>query len=366
MPEWTRVVNTTISEYLKGEEINVLRNRKLLALLKSKGRISMNHSGISHTWRVRYKQVPMTGYSDGNTITFPRRERHKTAEIEWRGYVTTDSLTKKERLMNRSTQQIIDIYSGTTKLLMEDINDQFGQEFYIDGNATGNEERMHGIESFMGQSGVSASAPVGSAVDTYAGLTTTLGTYGGAWSPSTAAWPTGSGDAQFDFWSPLLVDYTSAVAAGSGGWSAATKTWPNTCDDALRFAVLYTQKNRTMEEQLDVFFLETDLYRQWLTKISDKERINVMRGQDSALVKLGFKDVTNLDGTDITSEYGIPTNTGYGFNVDKMELMSMQGQLFVADGPEWSPSDRAWRFAIDCLGNFKFNPRNFAKLKNYS
>lgn len=361
MAEWTRVVHSTIAEYLKGEEVNVLRNRKLLALMKSKGRISMNHSGTSHVWRVRYKQVPMTGYSDGNTVTFIRRERHKTAELEYRGYVTTDFMTKKERLMNRSAQQIIDIYAQASKLLMEDINDQFGTEFYIDGNATGNEERMHGIESFMGQSGVSASAPVGTAVDTYAGLTTTLATYGGAW---TGNWPSGQGDAQYDFWSPLLVDYTSAVAAASGGWSSSTKTWPNTGREAMRYAILYTQKNRTMDEKLDVFFLETDLYRSYLDQLDEKERVIV--SANSQLQKFGFTDVVNLDGTDITAEFGIPANTGYGFNVDKMELMSMQSQLFVPDGPEWSASDRGWRFAIDCLGNFKFNPRNFCKLKNYS
>ena len=38
MAEWSRMVNTTISEYVKGEEVNILRNRKLLDLAQSKGR----------------------------------------------------------------------------------------------------------------------------------------------------------------------------------------------------------------------------------------------------------------------------------------------------------------------------------------
>lgn len=361
MAEWSRVVNTTTHEYLKGAEENVLRNRKLLALMKSKGRISFDHGGDMLDWKVEYKQHPLEGYSDGQALSFARSSLYKTAQLEWRGYVVKDSMTKKERLMNRSAAQIIDIYAETTKLLMKSIDSQFGGEFYIDGNASGNEDRMHGIESFMGQSGVSAGAPVGTAVDTYATLLTTLTNYGGAW---TGTWPSGTGDSQYDFWSPLLVDYTSAVAAGSGGWSSATKTWPNTGNEALRYAILYTQKNRTMDEQLDVFFLDTDLYRQWLDALDDKERILVSK--DGPLLKLGFRDTLNLDGTDVTTEYGIPASTGYGFNADKMELMSLQKQLFVPEGPDWDIVTSSWRFKIDCLGNFQFNPRNFCKLKNYS
>jgi hypothetical protein len=78
MAEWSRVVNTTISDYVKGEETNILRNRKLLALLKSRG--ADHDQPLRHkiTKRVRYKRAPMIGYADGDTLTFSRRDRWKT------------------------------------------------------------------------------------------------------------------------------------------------------------------------------------------------------------------------------------------------------------------------------------------------
>ena len=33
-PEWSRVVNTTIAKYIRDVEVNILRNRKLLAMLE--------------------------------------------------------------------------------------------------------------------------------------------------------------------------------------------------------------------------------------------------------------------------------------------------------------------------------------------
>ena len=363
MAEWARVLATTINEYIRVQEVNVLRNRKLLSLMKEKGRITFNHSGDKMNWKVRYQQNTMQGYADADVLTFGRQNKWKTATLDWRGYASTDSMTKKERLMNKSTEAIINVYAEMTKLLMEDITEQFGDEFYKDGNLAGNEKKLHGIESFLGNTGVSASLPIAVADDSYADLDTDLAGYGGTW---TGTWPDGTGDAHYDFWSPLLVDYTSAVAASSNGWQSSTKTWPNTGTEAVRFAILYTQKNRTMDEKLSIIFLDGLLYRQYMDSIDDKERIMIQRGRDSsALVKLGFNDVINQDGTDITTEYGIPASTGYGFNVNKMELCSLQGQLFGSTS-DTDIATMSSRFSIDFFGNCRYNPRNFAKLKNFS
>jgi hypothetical protein len=363
MAEWSRVVNTTTHDWLRGEEVNVLRNRKLLALMKEKGRISFNHFGDAVNWKVQYKQVPLQGAADGDTLTFPRRDRWKSAQLDWRGYASTDSMTKKERLMNRSTAQLVDMYADIAKLLMQDMKTQFGQEFYVDGYASGNEKRLHGIESFMGGSVAQTNQPIELPSKSYAGLNTDLGSYGGNW---TGNWPDGLGDAHYDFWSPLQIDYTNTLAAASGGWQSSTQTWPNVCTEALNYGIIYTQKNRTMEEKLDVVLLDVLLYRQFKDAMRVKERIEVQRnGAESKLVKLGFEDTLNMDGCDITSEYGIPANTGYGFNVDMMELRSMQGQMFVPNGPEYNQGTMSWRFVIDFWGNLCFNPRYFVKFFNY-
>jgi hypothetical protein len=54
--------------------------------------------------------------------------------------------------------------------------------------------------------------------------------------------------------------------------------------------------------------------------------------------------VINQDGVDVTWEYGITPDTGYGFNCDMMELRSQQAQVFVPEGPDFDMASNAWRF----------------------
>src|SRR5262245_55911183 len=204
MADWSRIVNTTTANYIRAEEVNILRNRKLTALLKERGRITMNWGGDHMDFKVRYRRAPMQGYADTDTLTFPRRDRWKTATLPWRGYAITDSMTKGERLKNKSVQAIINVYDQIAKSLMEDVEEAFSQEFYIDGNASGNGKRIHGVESFMGGS-TNAGNLVATPSDSYAGLNTDLGSYGGSW---TGTWPTGYGRAPHGFWAPVSVAFT--------------------------------------------------------------------------------------------------------------------------------------------------------------
>lgn len=356
-PEWSRIVNTTIHEYIRDVEVNIMRNRKLLAMMKSKGRITFDHAGDLMDWKAKYKRAPMQGYADTDTLTFSRRDRWKTAQLEWRGYAATDSMTKLERLKNKSTEAIIKIYDEVAKNLLDDLDDQFGDEFYVDGNASGNSKRIHGVESFLTDSGANAGNYIANANATYAGLVCTLGNYGGNW---TGTWPTGTGDAHYDFWSPLIVDYTNT------GWSAVTKTWPNTCVEAMRFGIIKGKKNKSKKGMLDLILLNDELYRQFLNSIDPKERLNVKRGDGQGMYELGFTDVVNFDGVDITYEYGVPSNLGYGFSMDNMELCCLQGQMFVPTGPDFDIAGQSWRFSIDFFGNLRANPRYFLKLRNAS
>lgn len=357
MSDWSRIVNTTIANYIKGEEVNILRNRKLTAMLKSKGRITFNWGGEHMDWKVRYRRAPMQGYADTDTLSFPRRDRWKTASLTWRGYAITDSMTKGEKLKNKSVQAIINIYDQIAKSILEDMEESFGDELYINGSAAGNAKRIHGLESFLGATQQSGNY-VGLPSSTFAGLNCTLGNYGGNW---TGTWPTGVGDAHYDFWSPLVVDYTNTA------WTAATKTWANTCIEAMRFGILKSLKNKTKKGMLDVIFLNDELYRLFLAQLDSKQRILIQSNADnSTLIKLGFTDVQNFDGVDVTYEYGTPVNVGYGLNVDQMELRSMQGQMFVPEGPDYDISGKSWRFSVDFFGNCVWNPRYFLKFINLS
>jgi hypothetical protein len=358
---WSRIVNTTIAQYIRGEEVNVIRNRKLLAMLKERGRITFNHSGTLLDWKVRYRRAPITGYADGDTLTFARRDRHKTAQLPWRGYSATDAVTKMERLQNKNTEAIINVFSTTAQMLMDDIEDQFGDEFYIDGNGSGNTKRMHGLESFLGAGSTQANGYVIAPNSTYAGLNCSLGYYGGAWSTvsSNVNWPAGTGDAHYDFWSPLLIAYANSA------WGATTDNWSNNAIEVMRFAVTHAGRNKSKRGQLDLILLEPELYRQFLQANESKQQIFVRRGdKPGGLVALGFSDVFNFDGVEVTREYGVPSGAGYGITVDAMELKSLQGQLFAPEGPDLEISTKSYRFSIDFFGNLQCNPRNFVKFVN--
>ena len=375
MADWARITNTTIAEYIKGEENNVMRNRKILAMLQDRGRVTMNHAGLNVDWKVRYRRAPMQGFADTDTLSFARQNRHKTATLDWRGYSITDQMTDFEKEKNKGEAAIVKLWSNIAKMLMEDMEDKLGDEVYIDGNATGNSKRFHGIESFFSTSGASVKQPVGLPNDTYAGLVATLGNYGGAWTTTGTTttntdWPTGTGDAHYDFWSPLVVDYTSGITTntttGVYGWAASTKTWPNTCIEAIRYGLSHSKKNKSKRGLTDLITLESMMYRQLKDKLQAEEQLNVVRGDaDSALYKVGFRDIINVDGTDVTDEYGITSNRGYGWNFDSMELCSLRDKLFNPEGPDRDISSAAWRFAIFIMGNLKFaSPRGFIKWLN--
>jgi len=361
VPDWSRVANTTIHQYIRDEEVNILRGRKLLSLMKNKGRITFGHSGDFMDWKVRYKRAPMQGYADSDTLTFSRRDRWKTAQLDWRGYAATDQFTKLESLKNRGTEAIIKFWSQIAQNLMDDIEDQFGDELYIDGNASGNSKRLHGIESFMGNSGASGTTGAVVAVpsDTYAGLTTGLGDYGGSWTQGTGgtAWPSATGDAQYDFWSPLLVDY------GDADWAASGVTWADTCKEALRFGII-KQKNRAKSAKggLDLILANDELYRLFEDALDSRERTIIRRGESpGGMYALGFSDIVNWDGVDITYEYGVPAGVAYGLPMSALEMRSLQKQLFIPTGPDEDIASQSFRFSIDFFGNMRFNPRGFVK-----
>lgn len=352
MAEWAGIVNTTITKYIRGEVDETMRNRKLLAIMKERGLVSFNNSGVNVQWQPRYLQNQLLGFDDSDTLTFSRVNRHKDAVLPWRGYRMSEQMTDRERKMNNGQEAIVKLFSNKAKWMAEDITARLGAELYIDGNASGNEQRWHGIESFGGVSGTVSSSKVGAPSDTYAGLSTVLGTYGGA---ATGIWPDGTADTQYDFWSPLIVDYTNVL------WPQSTKTWENTCIDALRYGLIAGRRNDDESKQVDLVTLNREMYRQWITLVATEERINISPSEGSSgLYKLGFKDMQNFDGTDITWEYNTPAGLGYGWCLSDIELMCLDSELVDVQGPVFDESSQAWRFWSVLLSNLKFESiRNF-------
>lgn len=373
---WSRLVNTTIRNYLREEELNILRNRKLLALMMKRGRITYNWSGTAMDWKVRYRRAPMVGYQDGDTVTFSRQDRNKTAVQDWRGYSASDAMSKGEFLQNRSNEAIIKLFDTRTQTLLQDVEDQFGEQLYVDGTMTANTKGMHGAETFLNYATQSIGNGFMIPSANYAGINCAPGAYGGSWSTNGAlTWPNGKetdSTQSYDFWSPLICDVGDTFWGTSATWGS---TGAISCVNAVAACIIKSKKSPSKKGMLDLFLLNDAAYYQYIAQLRALQRI-VVNGQTSELIGLGFSDVVQQDGgKDVTWEYGLPVAAqlnngvgviGYGLNLDQVELRSMQSQVFVPEGPSFDDATKSWRWSIDFFGNLVWNPKYQCKLLNYT
>ena len=175
MAEHTIVVTNTAKKYLKGAADQTIRNRLWLSYLREQGRIKLGANGHDLNWNVKARQT--TVRADGEHDAFEQ------LTIDVRGYFAGDRLTDKKKVMNRGDLAIVDLYGTKMDDLMKSLRDKFHAELYIDGNATGNEDRLLGIESFCGDDGATVAADIiANPSDTYAGKSTALANLGGNWS----------------------------------------------------------------------------------------------------------------------------------------------------------------------------------------
>lgn len=367
MAEWTGVIKTTAKKYLKGAIDGTVRRRILFKLLEEKGRIQMNRDGgWDQTWDIEYKQPPVNPYGDGGVISFSRYDVYKQANIGVRGYKATDLMTQKEYLMNAGAVQIINRYAKIIPNLLKAMTNRFGGEFYIDGNAAGNENRLHGMDSFLGNDGATVAADrVARPSDTYAGLSTAPGAEG-SWSTDLATspnatiaadWPFGQGDTEYDYMSPKLLNWSST------GWGTGSTSWEDNCEIVLLHAKNFLTHTGGDEGAPDIFLLATDLFTQFQQRQLAKTGIWVphKKAQD-----LGFEDALNFCGVMVTSDYDVPSGEGRFLNIDQMLLESIDSVLFSTSGPTFDERTDEYLFKVGYFGNMKYYPKYFGETDNYA
>jgi hypothetical protein len=361
--QWDRTLQTTMAQHIADVEPAMLRNFKFGALLESEGRTSFN-SGAGFDWRLQYRLHEVSGTTGETVRNFARRNLWKTAALEYRGYTVSDMLYYKELRENSGKEALIKVVDGFAERLEESLKQGLAPEFYVDGNASGNETSWHGKESFFGTNGTvnvstgaqrtaNASDPVCYPSDTYATLATDLGTFGGD-NESSVVWPEGIADPEYDAWTPLIVNYTSTYFAGSAA------TWAAQCDEALSYAMTHAQRN-SVENMMDTILLNRKLFWQFKQRQRAKERINVT--DSLKLRSLGFKDTIEFDGVEIGLENAIPSAVGYGFSVKNCELRCLDETLYRVQGPVYDIDSDAYKTVVSTLSNLRHvNPRNELKL----
>lgn len=370
MAEWARVTNTTIARYMKGVQQDLVAKQKLLALLDAAGRITRGVSGDGVRWDIEYREAPLTVNNGEQAIAPQRQDRYKQNFLDLAGYVVSDVMTKREKLKNGSgPSQIVDYFKKMVTRSTANLKRQFGEELYVDYSAAGNANRLAGFESWFGTngtqtitSGVTRAANgadvVGTPSDTYGLLSTALANYGGSWTSQSgidSSWPAGRGTLSFDFHSPAVVCYNSTA------WSGAANDWASNCLKATRYGVTHMQRYDSGMTAVKKVFLDRGLYRSFLDKQDSKEHAWVENKY--SLRAFGFESTFMQDGVEVTWEWGVPGAVGYGFNIENMELLSWQDDLFDTRGPTFESLNNAWHVIVDFLGQLRIDtPKNFMKL----
>lgn len=366
MSEMQRVIATTTQKYVEKVTDTTLRGRAVLALLKKRGRIMYNVKGRELEWRVRVFEHEVAGHGIGSGLVYSALNPFKLATLPQRGYHSQDVMDIKERSMNGGPQAIINYYDDIAPTLAKDVVNKIADHFYLDGNATGNDNYYHGIESFMGVAAIGgANEHIYPPDDSYAGLDTDAGNFSTVWDANLATkpssviatdWPMGKGDTGYDAWTPKIANDDANI------WTSSGTTWKDTCEYVLRRLQAWCTGTGGKEGAPDLALMDHDRFANFKDHFSDRNRgLYTLK----EMVDLGFPEALNLDGMAVYPDYGCPASTAYVVNTNQLALCSTEGDLVIKRGPDWDPQSGAWVFATFAFGNYRFeSPKFFGKAKN--
>lgn len=365
------VVNATITRHLREVEDSCMRNRVAFAMFKKKGRVKYNCSGKDTDWRVKYKIPSSQGYSDMEGVDYAVHEKFLVPALDWRARLATDAMSIMQKMMNKGAEAIVNHYATIMPDLEKSLTDGLSADLFIDGNAAANLKLPCGLETMFGTRTTPAAGDrIAEPGDTYADFATNLGDKGGTWTSDLGTgnypnatlandWPDGQGDYEYDYYSPKLVNWSST------GWDTGSTSWQDNAEYALSQTATWCVTSGGKDGALDMFLTTPRMLNQFKNSQRARQTINV-QPTTSPLWALGFRDVMNLDGIDITSDYDVPANTCYGLNFDEMRMDSLNPQLFWNHAPTWDPRTLSDLFVIGFFGQFRFRPKHMAKLKNYA
>lgn len=363
--EWSAVVNTTTRVYLRELANLTLRERIVFAMLNRRKRIKYGCNGTENRWPVKFA-LPETEAYEGGALDFAPSDKYRQLWVDWRGIFSTDTMDEKEYLMNRGDAALIKRYSKIAPDLHEAMQERLDYEMYTDG-AT-HTTRLHGLETFLSDDGATVVADRLARPDsTYGGLSCTPGTFGNWTADETVPpnatlatdWPGGSGDSEYDYMAPRLGNWAS------DSWGTGSNAWVDNCERCLRKMTSWTKLTGGKSGKIDLWLLNEDLLTDYGNKQAAKHHIAVTSNQE--MIELGFPEGYMQEGVPLRTEFGVPAQTGYGINADKMQLMCLYDELFATKGPEEDIRNVCWLWRIGFFGNWRFiSPKFFCKIYPYA
>jgi len=390
-----RGIATTTRRHLRDLEDAHLRKRMLTALVERNGGVEHNVPGNGFDWNVK-DRIHDAAPNDGTQRReYAPQNQFRQANLLFGGMEVKDSIRKGELLANRGREAVIRVADTMQERLTESIMEKFAERFYDSGDDTS--YKLYGFDSFTavktsssidqafdwGTAGVTPSQteennavgdPIMVPSDSYGGLSTVLGQYGGA--QTSGGWPEGTCHPQFDFWAPLLINTNStffgAISSGSG--------WSNNAVEAIRFGLLHAGRNN-VDNAIDLILMDRSmLYELQNLLLSGNERVMVTA--TNGVKSFGFNNVFEVDGVECSTEYGIPLTTGnragaadvslkaaYGFSSKNIKIMNRFSNLFHLDeaSGEYTKETQSYDYCVEMLCQFKFkSPRNFIKWAGWS
>lgn len=300
----------------------------LLDELMKRGRMTKRNGGKKVEWRMEFRRrtpTPINGYPEN--LTFQSTNSWKEASLPYREYAMGERIDKFEKLAQQSggsdvtPTAIIPIVESVTKKLSKDFVFGLAQEMMKDGNS-GSANTLHGFESWNGVSSTVSNSAFGNPSDTYAGISTALGNYGGEWTPGSGyGWPHGYGDADYYFASPLIVDYNNENLTSTDATSS-TRSWFYQWESAIRMLTTYGEV--LQHGHYDALLLDPELFRIARDSLTDRTRFVATSSPGNTSV--GYKTY-DFEGLKIVTQYGVTSGCGYAIRFDNLELRSMLGQL---------------------------------------
>ena len=367
--DWIGIIETTKPDYMKGASDKTIRSRLLLSMLQKRGRMKMGCSGNECRWQVKFSQPAVSSTDGGGVVDFSNHDAYRQLGIDWRGYIATDTMTNKQRLMNRGDQALVKVFEGKSNNLTQSVRDNFAGELYRDGSAAGRENSIHGLDTFCSAGTVTAGDKIAMPDDTYGSTKeyqTNLGAYGGAWSSSGSAnnaeldtdWPDGQGDPEYDWLGPKLVNWSS------NAWGTGSQDWEQNAWRVVSQVITWLTVTGGEQGMPTLFPMASNLFQGYKNAQESKTRIMVPHKESQ---DLGFGSTMNQDGVGMYPDFDCPVDTGYALNLNTIEIRSLYDKLLWMEGPDKDPRT-AWSYmwGVGFFGNVLYDPKNVAKIKNYA
>jgi len=339
MAEFARVLATSIAKYVKGAANETIQNSILLSMLKKKGRLIYNDSGKTLDWQIKHKQRDLDGREDMEQVTFERQNLYVNATLPWRGYVMQDAISQKERLMVRGNEALVQIWPNKMRSMMEDAQDKMNIQLFVDGNASGNEKKIHGLESIFAYTTSTSTSEFATCNESYAGLT--LNAVHGTESDATA-------------YSPALVNeaYTDF------------SSWTSNPTKIARSLVSATTVKNGKKGRPDLMLTTETRYNQFKNALASEERYVVSDEKVIDNLKAGFRGVM-FDGVLMMWDYDCTADVTYCLNLDQIEFRCLSSDLFYSK-THYSIEQDAHLWSVMTWGNMRINPRYQGKSADYS